>query len=211
MSTASQFIGGLSHPSKMPGNAFGFSPNKCMTGSKLRKIPGSVCSDCYACKGMYTFKAVKLAHAKRFRKLQRALLEPDYRSRYIHAFARVINRQRVPYFRWHDAGDLQSVEHLALIVEIARRTPSINHWLPTREYKIVQNYLKLWTIPQNLNIRLSAHMIGETIPVVTLGCTSSAVASELGYQCPARRQGNQCGDCRACWDKAVPLVTYAHH
>jgi hypothetical protein len=98
-----------------------------------------------------------------------------------------------------------------LIADIARATPRVHHWLPTREYGIVRKFLASSEAPGNLNIRLSAHMIGESLRVVPAGCTASAVAAPSGYRCPARSQGNACGACRACWDRTVPEVTYAHH
>jgi len=50
---ALKIVGGLSKPSKMPGWAYGLPAAECKTGSKLVKIPGSVCSGCYA---VATFK-----------------------------------------------------------------------------------------------------------------------------------------------------------
>ena len=44
-------IGTLSNPSKMPSYAWGISAKKCLTGSKLAKIPGTICNKCYALKG----------------------------------------------------------------------------------------------------------------------------------------------------------------
>jgi len=48
-------VGGLSKPGKMPGWAIGIPAAECNTGSKLRLIPDSVCSTCYALKGCYVF------------------------------------------------------------------------------------------------------------------------------------------------------------
>ncbi len=47
-----------------------------------------------------------------------------------------------PFFRWFDSGDLQSVEMVRDIVAVAERTPEIRHWLPTREYATVREYLR---------------------------------------------------------------------
>jgi len=55
----------LSKPGKMPGPAYSISAKNCITGAKLAKVPGSVCSGCYALKGRYVFKNTKIAHAKR--------------------------------------------------------------------------------------------------------------------------------------------------
>jgi len=62
---AIKITGGLSKPSKMPGPAFNLPAQACITGSKLVKIPGSVCSGCYALKGRYRFPNVKEALTRR--------------------------------------------------------------------------------------------------------------------------------------------------
>ena len=64
-SEAFKIVGGLSKPSKMPGWAYGLPAKECKTGSKLVKVPGSVCHGCYALKGMYRFKPVQEAQYRR--------------------------------------------------------------------------------------------------------------------------------------------------
>ena len=50
---AIEITGGLSKPSKMPGPAFNLPAWNCITGGKLRKIPGTPCHGCYALKGRF--------------------------------------------------------------------------------------------------------------------------------------------------------------
>ena len=45
-SEALKIVGGLSKPSKMPGWAYGLPAAECKTGSKLAKLPGTVCYGC---------------------------------------------------------------------------------------------------------------------------------------------------------------------
>lgn len=212
VSELAKLVGGLSEPSKMPGFAYGIPAFNCKLGAILAKKAGSVCSDCYALKGCYVFTIVKKAQAKRLQILladmhawMRAmvsLLEKKY--------ARKVGDERV--FRWHDSGDLQSVEHLSAIVQIAKALPSIRFWLPTREQKMVRDYLASGkTFPENLTVRISATMIGQENGSLPKGTVGSTVASGKGFQCPARTQGNSCLDCRACWSKEVPSVDYSHH
>jgi hypothetical protein len=92
----------LSKPGKMPGPAYSISAKNCITGAKLAKIPGSVCAGCYALKGRYMFKNTKSAHQLR----QESLDHPQW----VEAMAVQIKSHK--WFRWHDAGDLQSVQHL---------------------------------------------------------------------------------------------------
>jgi hypothetical protein len=119
-------------------------------------------------------------------------------------------------FRWHDSGDLQSVEHLSKIVEIARALPDIRFWLPTRERGIISNFcLDGNVFPDNMSVRISMSTIGEIPPEFSFpygkNVRWSTVAASEGYQCPARDQDNQCGECRACWDSSVISVDYPLH
>jgi len=118
------------------------------------------------------------------------------------------------FFRWHDAGDLQGAWHLAMIAEVCRRLPSIRFWLPTREVGFLGEYIAGGgTIPSNLNVRISALMVDGPTPDAVAqryGATVSAVSSSAG-DCKAPDQGGKCLSCRACWDRAVPCVTYKKH
>src|SRR3954462_1210237 len=101
----------LSKPSKMPGHAYSIPASMCQTGSKLRKVAGSTCSHCYALKGRYLFANVKDAQARRLE----AITDPGWSDRMVA----LITKAGDTHFRWHDAGDLQGVWHLELIVGIA--------------------------------------------------------------------------------------------
>ena len=50
---AKAITGGLTYTTKMPGPSYNTPASRCITGAKLRKVPGSVCSSCYALKGNY--------------------------------------------------------------------------------------------------------------------------------------------------------------
>jgi len=188
--------GGLSAPSKMPGPAFNLPAQACITGSKLVKIPGSVCSGCYALKGRYRFPNVKEALSRRLR----GLTHPEWIP------AMVVLIDNTPWFRWHDSGDLQSVEHLKKIFEVCKLTPETGHWLPTREAKFLP--LNTDSIPKNLIIRLSGHKIDK--PAANFWPWTSTVVTEM-KSCPAKEQGNQCQDCRLCWDRSTPNIAYGLH
>ena len=118
---------------------------------------------------------------------------------------------REPYFRWHDAGDIQGLWHLKNIVEVAKRTPEVHHWLPTREYKTVATYRKLYgEFPDNLVVRLSAHMI-DMEPPSGYGLPTSTVVTDGSETCRAQDRDNHCGPCRACWMPEVANVSYPKH
>ena len=201
----------LSNPSKMPCKGYSLPASRCITGSKLRQQPGTVCSDCYACKGMYAFGTTQAALEKRFASLD----HPDW----VEAMVTLIGDDS--YFRWHDSGDLQSVDHLLRIIQVAMLTPHCNHWLPTKELGMVSELLKgnSAVIPQNMIIRLSAPKVNSkmltrpTHPCVKRcrSVTADFVVGEHTHTCPAPKQDGACQDCRACWNPNVEDVAYLMH
>ena len=194
---AKEITGGLSKPSKMPGPAFNLPASRCITGAKLVKIPGSVCHGCYALKGRYRFNNVQKALERR----RQALTSPQW----IDAMTVLITGHE--FFRWHDSGDLQSLEHLKNIFEVCKRTPKTRHWLPTREAQILKQVTPE-EVPKNLIIRFSSHMIDQG-PVKAWPWTSTVVTKDK--TCPAAEQDNTCGSCRACWNRDVKNISYGKH
>lgn len=204
---AEKYIGGLSSPGKMPCYSFSIPATECHVGKRLNKIKGSVCSVCYALKGRYSFPNVKNALANRFKKLNNKY--------WVEAISFILNYRKEKYFRWHDSGDLQSVEHLHKICQIAINCPQCKFWLPTREYKFVKQYIEAGNIiPNNLCIRLSSLMIDGPPPVQlanSLNIQVSGVSKNQDFSCPAPYQNNQCQKCRSCWDKQIFNINYKKH
>jgi len=216
------YVAGLSKPSKMPGYGYSIPAARCKIGAKLRKVAGSTCSACYALKGRYVFPNVAECLERRYQTLDAPewvdAMSELIRRKCVNGHPRCRVRRAVPYFRWHDAGDLQSVDHLARIVLVCRKTPGVTHWLPTREYQTVRDFIAAGgTFPPNLTVRLSAHMIGGHAPTFpdlqAHGVTVSTVDSTAAdaFACLAPSQKGECRDCRACWNPAVSHVTYKKH
>ena len=195
---ARKITGGLSKPSKMPGPAHNLPAWKCITGVKLQAVPNSVCAGCYALKGRYRFNNVQAALNRRLQ----ALEDP----RWVEAMTALIKGEK--FFRWHDSGDIQSMGHLENIFKVCKLTPETQHWMPTREAQFLKQ-LDPASIPSNLIIRMSSHMIDQG-PVKFWPWTST-VTSSAGRTCPAPEQSNSCGSCRQCWDRSVPNVAYGKH
>jgi hypothetical protein len=202
-------IGGLSKPAKMPCPSYGLPAAECKVGSKLRKVAGSTCSDCYACKGQYGFPNVQAAQYRRLEAVTADL------ETWTATMIDLLGRKGLQWFRWHDSGDLQSVDHLSALVHIAKRLPGTRFWLPTREKGFVAQWLADHPegFPENLTVRLSAAMI-DSPPVMLPGVQGSAVhdkAQPYGFRCKAPEQNGECQDCRACWHKEIEVVSYARH
>ena len=196
-SEAWTIVGGLSKPGKMPGWSIGIPAKECKTGAKLQKVPGSVCFDCYAMKGCYVFKVVQDAQYRR--------LKAIYTAPWVQAMAHLINSKKPDVFRWHDSGDVQDLEHLNKIYEVCRLTPGKRHWMPTREAWIKDH---LDRAPANLVIRFSAPMVDQAAPA-SWPHTSTVVTAQA--TCPAPHQGNECKDCRNCWNKEIKNISYGQH
>lgn len=210
---ARQIIGGLGEPSKMPGLAYGLPAWACQTGAKLAKIPGSACADCYVNRinSRYQTREVKSAHQRRLA----SLTHPLWVEAMITAIAS--GCRNMPYFRWHDSGDIQSLDHLLKIIAIAWALPHIRFWLPTQERGYVLLAKRLGVdFPENLVIRLSATKLDVPAALAAAGFPQSSIRSQGpapagAYQCPAPQQGNSCGECRACWSPDVRWVSYRKH
>lgn len=198
-------VGSLSKPSKMPGYGTSLPAKHCNTGSKLRGNANSVCASCYACKGRYVFPNVQKAMERRFASLGH--------PQWVEAMAIVIQKKGCKEFRWHDSGDLQGNWHLVNILEVARLTPEVKHWVPTKEYALLRKLSKLETfeVPSNVCIRVSSPVKGRQ-PLPGFAHTST-VDSGTGFPCPATRGEARCDahGCRACWDPAVKNVDYKSH
>ena len=212
LKAATTIAGSIGYLSKMPGTSYGISAYACHVGSKLVNVPGSTCSGCYAMRGNYIYTSVQKAQATRLA----GTTHPQWVEAMIYLLERAHNNPKHPlpaYHRWHDSGDLQDREHLAKICAVARATPWLRHWLPTREAKLVRDYLRDGgTIPDNLLVRLSATMIdGPTPKALPHTSTVHHASVPKGHVCPARKQGNKCEACRACWSFDVPNVSYHKH
>lgn len=205
---AYEIVGSLGKPSKMPGFAYGTPAELCKTGSKLRKDKRSVCYKCYAMKGFYMFSNVKPAFYKRFEAMKHPL--------FVEAMTLVIKSKtkQTKYFRWKDSGDIDSLSELERIVMVCQNTPKVKHWLPTREVKIVSDYLKIYkAFPGNLVVRVSAPLVnGEPLPnFPNTSTVHSAGKKWYGKKCIAYKQNNECKDCRACWNIKVNNISYKQH
>ncbi|HEX6826118.1 MAG TPA: hypothetical protein VF077_07350 [Nitrospiraceae bacterium] len=209
--------GDIGFPSKMPGTSYGIPAQACITGGKLAQIPGSVCYGCYALKGNYLYPSVQIAQSRRLAAINDPL--------WVKGMVNIINHaQRTGkgrngpiakgYHRWHDSGDTQSEKHIGKICEVARLTPKVKHWLPTRELAMLLRFIANGgVVPPNLTIRVSATMIDG--PATTKWEHTSGVhyaaMPPKDQICPAPTQDGRCGPCRKCWDKSVPHVSYHKH
>ena len=224
MAMAQAIAGTLGFPSKMPGTSYGIPAQACGVGGKLREIKGSTCENCYAYeRGNYGFKSTQLSQQTRLDSLQREqwIEAMVFMLRHHHGLdgGKVHFKMKdALWHRWHDSGDLQSLDHLNAIIAVCEGTPEIQHWLPTREVGILRAWEKangraIDAAAPNLCVRVSATMVdGAASSHFANTSRVRGKASEAGADdCPARHQGNECGACRKCWDRGNPNTTYPIH
>ena len=205
---AREIHGGLTQTTKMPCQSYSLPTIACITGFKMRAIAGSICAMCYAEKGnyrKYSNNIEPVQHA-RLESIVMAIADPEYRAAWIQAM--IISIGDDDYFRFHDSGDIQNIEHLELYAELARALPNCKFWLPTREYGIVSAFTAQYDIPDNLIIRLSAMFTDKPVivPKTLQGVKGIAVSNvhskkAIGTACNAPKQNGECRTCRACWSR----------
>ena len=197
-------IQGLTSTSKMPSSSYSIPADRCIKGAKLRKIKGSVCANCYAMKGTYVrYPEIKRAQQRRLD----TITSPKWVESMVYLLNNKKDIQKGKVFRWHDSGDLQSVEHLDKILSVVKQTPSIRHWLPTKESNLIKNYKG--KIPDNIVIRLSGAMVDGKAP--NYYNTSTVTTDKSKATCKSFDNDGKCGTCRKCWDKNVKNIVYLAH
>jgi hypothetical protein len=201
--------GGLTQTSKMPCKSYSLPTEACKTGFKMAQIKGSVCASCYADRNFY------LMYQNTIKPAQFARLDSLTSPAWVDAMVALIGLDA--YFRWHDSGDLQGLDHFKKIVEVANQTPKTKHWLPTREYSVIKEFISAGgTIPKNLIVRLSGMYPDQAVKIPASlqgikGITTSNVhtSKPIGLACKAPSQAGECRDCRACWtDKPVSYLMH---
>lgn len=221
---AEAIVYGWSSPGKMPSPGYSIPASRCQTGSKLANKEGSVCFGCYAADdvewwkqsgrnpylGRYKMNNVKQAAEKRYQSLASAMWVP--------AQVFLIRKRKLTHFRWHDAGDIQSLAHLRNIALIAELCPSCKFWLPSREYGYAREYRKVYgKLPTNLVLRASGHMIDKNAPA-DFAHRSAVDSGKYDYsknpkafKCIAYTQDGKCEKCRACWSPNASIIVYPVH
>ena len=210
LSIAVENVGGMSSPAKMVVPSTGLPTSMCNVGSKLRACEGSVCEDCYADKG-FALVFGDVVNKARFRRLE-ALKNKSWVSSWVYIIKNKKVFKQEGVFRWQDSGDLQDKQHLDNILEVARQTPTVKHWIPTKESNLIKS---LESVPDNVVIRLSGSFIDGKEPnyyhtsTVTTNVEEVTCKASLPKGNPEKLDG--CEDCRQCWDSSVKNVAYYKH
>jgi hypothetical protein len=69
-------------------------------------------------------------------------------------------------FRWMIGGDIYNAKMFDLVIETARKTPEITHWIYTRSFKIIFDYdFEHKGLPKNLKLNLSFDKVNVHKPI----------------------------------------------
>lgn len=195
----------------MPGLAWGISATRCRVGSALhaqdkgKAEKKTVCGNCYARKGSYAFDNVQ----KKLEERYQTLFNPEWTP----AFVAGLRTELEPgeKFRFHDSGDLQSLNHLRNVLRICSAVRDVLFWAPTREHGLLSQ-IDPGDVPENLVIRLSGNLI-DGKPPKGWPWTSTVVRDVDNASCPSSIEGGSCdeNECEACWDRTRKNVAYAKH
>ena len=164
------------------------------------------CQGCYARTGMYRFGAVKAVRA--------ANKEDWVRPEWVQDMVQALSKES--HFRWFDSGDMYSIKLAEKIYQIMVSTPNTKHWLPTRMHKFTKFQpviQKMMALP-NVMVRPSSDNIDGSFTKGVHGSTIVPTVEGVGsdvFVCNAAKQGGKCLDCRACYNKSIPVIGYVQH
>jgi len=198
----------LSKPGKMPCKSWSLQAIETCPGSRGNDgelVPA--CAGCYATQGNYRFKNVKQVRADNAQDWRRANWSDDM----IEAL------KNESYFRWFDSGDMYHIDLAAKILEIMRACKNTQFWLPTRMHKFpkFKKVISAMERLPNVVVRKSSDSIhGETVKGKTTSTIYNSAAQDPpagAVVCGAYWRDGKCADCRACWDKSIPVIAYPQH
>jgi hypothetical protein len=209
----------LTQTSKMPGPSWSLP-----AGKSCPRACGTICANCYASKGCYSYPSTRNAQAARFDWTVQSMRTPEGRTSWVSTMVDAITKSGAEYFRVHDSGDMFNISYAQSWLEVCRMLPEVKFWIPTRAWQAPRSVLptfdplldvlrQLAMLP-NVVVRPSALNFGDHAPSVEglhAGSTAEMPDVFRAFQCPAPGQGGMCCDCRTCWTSKDLPVSYSRH
>jgi len=196
---------------------FNTDPNECNTGSVLRESENSVCFDCYSISLCNFRDNVRVSYKNNYDRLLDAMnnLGP---TKVAEIVSFVIQKKGKQWVRDRDGGDCVSAQEFDMWNEVAHANPDVGIWKPTKEAAWLRKFLRRCKdIPDNIVYRVSSPNVDqpplkfEHTSVVYRKKKFDAVKETASLvKCYAHKQGNQCLECKDCWDTDIKTVVYIH-
>ena len=204
----------LSKPNKMPCKTWSLQAQETCPGSfNPDGTLVQACKGCYASEGMYVMPNTRALRAHNLQDWRR----PEWESDMVKALT------PMPHFRWFDSGDLFHPRLALKVFGVMLRTPNTQHWLPTRTHKIprIRKILTYMARLANVCVRYSSDSIDGDVDALPEAINDDNQASVIDHVsridmrrkgvCKAFQRDGECGPCRKCWDKTIPVITYPQH
>ena len=218
----------ISQTSKIRARSWSLNAIETCAGS-INPLTGGLvdaCQGCYATTGNYRYPNVREPRTHN---------KTDWkRPEWVSDMVNELDNDR--YFRWFDSGDLYHPRLADKIYQVIKQTPHCNHWLPTRQYKVdkfkkildkinslkncVVRFSSDSVIGKNDNpkygsvVGLESHLnhtkVCEAYKTDKRGIKHSDISIYTKDEKKKLGLGN-CGTCRACWDKSIPVIGYIGH
>lgn len=182
----------------------------------IENDPQSICSKCYAMTGRYVFSNIIKSQYIRFGWVKESLLNKTFINDMTNKIGALTPNA---YFRWHDSGDLFSLEYLQAVTQICNNLPHIKFWVPTRAWRFPhwKSALSRLDSLSNVVVRYSALYTNDHSPFVS-SCGSTVIDDisklpPIHTICPKTLNHSSCGkeNCRSCWDKNSNKIAYLEH
>ena len=167
------------------------------------------CKECYAKKGNFCYKKIKDCYQAN---LDHYLTDPqDY-------FDSIIKQLKQPliiykYVRWHSSGDIVDREYLRGMVRVAQECSEVNFLCFTKKYELVNQWLYLETLPENLHIVFSGWDKDwkfdnpYNLPVALVRFKNDSRDFSKCIECKGK-----CYECVSCWNlKKGQTVVFDKH
>ena len=199
----------LSKTSKMPCKSWSLPAITTCPGAHIKKGLVKACQGCYATQGFYLMPGTK-----RVRDENREGWKDD---NWVSDMVARIGSSK--FFRWFDSGDVYHPRLAFKIQEVVTQTPETKHWMPTRSYKVKKIKValdKMNKLCDNIVIRYSSDSVSGGYNKRLHGSTiihedKLDTLNSNVHVCQAYLNNGKCGDCRACWDKTIPVIAYVAH
>lgn len=121
-------------------------------------MPIMTCANCKECKYLcYDIKAcIQYKNVMDARIRNTVLLERDRDGFFDQIESKIARRKDHKFFRWHVAGDIVDLDYFCRMVGIAERHPDFKFWTYTKNYGVVNEYVKKFgAVPENLKVMFS--------------------------------------------------------
>ncbi len=198
---------------------------KLGNSTQLTNIMGTCGKHCELCKNdCYAVRSIKLHHNSTIKGYAANTVimrqDPDKLRTEIKEFC---DKNIVKYFRFHTAGELESIEQLKTYCEICKDSPDVIFYIYTKAFDLLQEWTdKGETFPENFVINLSMwrdNMNDVSCKIrfdnnIFIYDDGSENMSDI-YHCPAtdkngHETGVTCAMCRRCMKKRNVTAVYAH-